>query len=193
MVRCFILRGFWTWWSHDQSFPNWAEKCEILTKPQQFEKKMCQPLPLKQPYSVIWGEFQISLFRSGFSLKNKSMYKSNHLIWRMLPNLSWCSHHCFAHNRCSRLNKVILWPDSLSLLKMGIGTSWTIQIGRCHFSNCWGFVSISLLSAQLGKLWSWDHKVQNPLKMKHLTIPGSYQLGHIPHAPKSPPPYWFDS
>ena len=38
MVRCFILRGFWTWWFHDQSFPNWAEKCEILTRPQQFEK-----------------------------------------------------------------------------------------------------------------------------------------------------------
>ena len=33
-----------------------------------------QPLPLKQPYRVIWWEFQISLFRSGFSLKNKSMY-----------------------------------------------------------------------------------------------------------------------
>ena len=32
------LKGFWTWWSHDQSFPNWAEKSEILTKPQQFEK-----------------------------------------------------------------------------------------------------------------------------------------------------------
>ena len=76
-----------------------------------------QPLPLKQPYRVIWWEFQISLLRSGF-LKNKSMYKSNHLIWRMLPNLSWCSHHCFGHNRCSRLNKAILWPDSLSLLKI---------------------------------------------------------------------------
>ena len=32
------LKGFWTWWSHDQSFPNWADKSEILTKPQQFEK-----------------------------------------------------------------------------------------------------------------------------------------------------------
>ena len=76
-----------------------------------------------------------------------------------------------------------LWTDSSSLWNMGPDTSWTIQIGRCHFSNCWGFVSISHFSAQLGRLWSWDRKVQNPPKMKHLTIPGSYQLGHIPHAP----------
>ena len=114
------------------------------------------------------------------------MYKSNHPIWRMLPNLSWCSHHCFGCDRCSRLNKAILWPDSLSILKMGLGTSWTIQIRRCHFPNCWGFVSISHFSAKLGELWSWDHQVQNPLKIKHLTIPASYQLGHIPHAPNSP-------
>jgi hypothetical protein len=74
-----------------------------------------QPLPLKQLYRVIWWEFQISLFRSGFSLKNKSRYKSNHPIWRMLPNLSWCSHHYFGCSRCSRLNQAILWADSLSL------------------------------------------------------------------------------
>ena len=58
---------------------------------QQITYSQFRPLPLKQPYRVIWWEFQISLFRSGFSLKNQFMYKSNHPIWRMLPNLSWCS------------------------------------------------------------------------------------------------------
>ena len=209
----------------------------MCIKPFHFEQityPWFQPLPLKQPYRVIWWEFQISLFRSGFSqktgsgpswtipfaadhlfsisatpietaiqgdlvgisnfplqiwlsLKNKSRYNSNHPIWRMSPNLSWCSHHCFGCSRCSRLNQAILWLDSSSLQKMGLGTSWTIQIGGCHFLNCWGFVSILHVSAQLGKLWSWDHQVQNPLEKKHLTIPGSYQLSHIPHAPKSPP------
>ena len=66
------------------------------------------------------------------------------------------------------------------LKKMGLGTSWTIQIRGGHFSNYWGFVSMSGFWAQLGKVWSWDHQIQNPFEMMHLTIPGSSQFGHIP-------------
>ena len=47
---------------------------------QQITYSEFHPLPLKQPYRVIWWEFQISLFRSGFASENWSKSKLNHPI-----------------------------------------------------------------------------------------------------------------
>jgi hypothetical protein len=52
-----------------------------------------QPLPLKQPYRVIWWEFQISLFRSGFSSENWSRSKLNHPICSRSPILNFSHSH----------------------------------------------------------------------------------------------------
>jgi len=90
-----------------------------------------QPLPLKQPCRVIWWEFQISLFRSGFSSENWSRSKLNHPICSRSPILDFSHSYWNSHTGWSGGNFKFPSSDLDSPWKKSPGTSQTIPFGEC--------------------------------------------------------------
>ena len=135
MVRCFILRGFWTWWSHDQSFPNLAEKCEILTKPQQFEKW----------HFPIWMVQLVP--RPIFNRNNESGHKI------ALFNLEHLSHPNQWWEHQERLGNILQmgWFD----LYMDLFFKENPDLKR----EIWNSHQITLYSCFKGNGWNWEQVI----------------------------------
>ena len=161
MVRCFILRGFRTLWSHDQSFPNWSKKCEILTKPQQFEKW----------HLLIWMVQLVSgpmFYRDNKSVHKFALFSLEHLLhpkqwWEHQERLGnifqWdgltCTWTCFS-------SRIQIWGGKFQIPTRS--PCMAVSKGVAEFENRW---SAANGIAQLGPgpvLWGESRSVKGNLK-----------------------------